>query len=435
MSIKLSTSGIRGKYDELTPNRVVEFGQIFASYMGGGDVIVGFDGRPSGKFITEAVISGLRSSGSNVCNYGNLPSPVLQWIIKQFGFSGGVSITAGHNPFEWNSLIFFNRFGSYLNHLEGEEFFNLYHSGNIVRRPFNRLGKYSEKRTYLNDYFMAHKLDCQSKCRLKFVVDCSNGFNGQIIESLSKSLKTNLIPIFSSKENHLQRDPEPNIKNACILSTVVKETGSDGGFFLNSDASRVLVVDENGNALSEELTLPFFSRMVLEKERSDIITNYSTSRLVDKVAAQFGVKVFRTDVGQPYVVQMVKEIKARLGGEGSGSIVYSPFSFGFDAFVFIREIVAYLRRTNRTISSFAAEFDSPDIFKETISLPPHKIYDLLDKIGDLYHKKKKLKDGFFISDGDDWLCVRASSTVSMIRIIGEGENVVNEMKRIKDKIG
>ena len=435
MAIKLSISGIRGKFHELTPNRVVKYAQAFAAYIGGGSIIIGADLRPSGKFISEAVIAGLTSCGANVFDYGILPTPIIQWLIKNYDFKGGISITAGHNSFDWNSLIFLNSEGSYLTHLEGEEFFNLYHSGKFGKKSFDKQGAYSKDDGYLKNYFESLQSKDQAGKKLKLVVDCSNGFYSNIIDSLAKCLDVKLIPIFCGKSAVLQKDPEPNTKNAEFLTTIIRETGSDGGFLLNSDASRVLVVDERGVPLSEELTLPIFAMMMLEEEKSDIVTNYSTSMAVDRAAEKFGAKVFRTDVGQPYVVQMVKETKTRIGGEGSGSIVYSPFSLGFDSFVFIKKIVEYLRKHKLKVSSIGGELETPEIHKETIALKPSKIYALLERIGDRYKEKLKLKDGFYINRGNEWLCVRVSATVSVIRIIGEGKGIPDEIRRIKEVVG
>jgi phosphomannomutase len=438
MSIKLSISGIRGQFQELSPNRVVEYVQAFSTYIGGGDVIVGYDSRPSGKFINEAVISGFMSGGTNVFDYGMLPTPILQWIIKHSSFQGGISITAGHNTFDWNSLIFLNSEGSYITHLEGVEFFNLYHSGNFTKQPYDKLGSYNQSRKLLDDYFRALFIEEKPGKQQKFVIDCANGFDCDIVQKLADALHIKVIPIFCGKESTMSRDPEPNIGNAGFLGTIVRETGSDGGFLLNSDASRVLVVDETGRPLSEELSLPIFAdiMMGLGKADSDIVTNYSTSKTIDMVARKYGARVVRTEVGQPYVVQMVKNIKAEIGGEGSGSVIFSPFSMGFDSFVFIKYMVEFLRKHNIAVSDITRQFETPKIYKETISLPPNKIYRLLEKIGNLYRENEiiRLKDGFYIDYGEDWLCIRASATVSMIRIIGEGKRICNEIVRVKELV-
>jgi phosphomannomutase len=442
MPIKLSISGVRGRFYELTPDRVVQFAQAFSTYIGGGQVIIGTDARPSGKFMREAVIAGLTSSGSRVYDYGIMPTPILQWIIRHSPYDGGVSITAGHNSFDWNSLIFLNSEGAYLNHLQGEEFFNLYHSGNYVRRRFNRLGTCIESRKYVSDYFKALEVKKKAGKKQKFVIDCSNGFGAEIVKQLSAALHIHGVPIFCPEEGLLPKDPEPTIESAALLGTIVRETGSDGGFLLNSDASRVLVVDEKGAPISEELTLPIFSMMVreLDGEACDIVTNYSTSRIIDRVAEDSGCRVFRTDIGQPYVVQMVRDLKAKIGGEGNGSVVYTPFSFGLDAFIFIKIMIRYLREYNCSISRIASSFTPPDIYKETLLLPPNKIYSILERIGNLYVESDtihltNLKDGFFIEKGEDWLCIRASATVSMIRIVGEGESIREDITRLKELAG
>lgn len=373
MSIKLSISGIRGLYHELDPGRAVKFARAFSTYIGSGDVIIGVDARPSGKFLREAVIAGLTSCGSNVFDYGMMPTPMLQWILKNSPFKGGVSITAGHNTFDWNSLIFLDADGSYLDRVEGDEFFNLYHAGSFETKDFATQGSYQKTSRYVDDYFKTF-IPTEGRWKpQKFVIDCSYGFDSSVVENLSEALHIRGIPIFCGKSGFTRKDPEPNIENSGFLGTFVRETGSDGGFLLNSDASRVLVVDERGTPLSEELTLPIFAKMVLESgEKSDIVTNYSTSKIVDTIAAEHNVRVFRTDVGQPYVVQMVRDSKASIGGEGSGSVVYSPFSYGFDAFVLIKKMVGYLRKNNTTISQMARQFEAPNIHKETLFLPPIK---------------------------------------------------------------
>jgi len=436
MSIKLSISGIRGQFHELMPHRVTKFAEAFSTYISGGDIIIGRDQRPSGKYIIEAVIAGLTYSGANVYDYGILPTPILHWVIRNSSFNGGISITAGHNSFDWNSMIFLNNEGSYLSHVEGEEFFNLCHSGDFDKRRFNQLGTYhADRLEHVNRYFKALELEVAPRRKLKFVIDCSNGFDSWVVERLSRSLQIHGVPIFCGEKGFLPKDPEPNIGNAGLLGTIVRETGSDGGFLLNSDASRVLVVDERGEPLSEELTLPIFAHIIQEEQQGiDIVTNYSTSKIIDKVAEKAGSKVYRTDVGQPYVVQMMKDIKAVIGGEGSGSIVYAPFSDGFDSFMFIKKIVEYMHTHKCSISDLAASFPIPDVYKETFFLKPSKIYTFLEKIGDLYKDKRKLKDGFFIEDGDQWLCIRASATVSMIRIVGEGKDMIDSLEEVKEMI-
>ncbi len=435
MAVKYSISGIRGKYNELSPERVIKLSHHFADYNGRGKIAVCYDGRPSSNFLLHAVSSGLRGGGSSVVNFGNIPTPLLQWIMKDGDFTGGISISGGHNSFDWNSLILLNASGSYINNLEGDEFFSLVHSGDIDKNSYSGFGAYSTGKIEIDDYFRVLKPDKPLKSNRKFVVDCSMGFGTNIIQSLGDALKVKLIPVFcSDNAGGLPVSPEPSISNAAILGTLVKETGSSGGFLLNSDASRVLIVDERGVPFSEELTLPLFASILLKKSPTDIVTNYSTSKLINRVAAESGVKVLRTDVGQPYVIQAARETGAMICGEGSGSVSYSPFSYGFDSLYFIKRCVEELVCGNILLSEMAEGIGKPEIFKKTVYLPQEKIYKSLARVGKKYHNAVRLKDGFYIESGDDWICVRASSTASMIRVVAEGADSIRELDALMELV-
>ena len=180
MAVKLGSTGVRGIFFELTPEIVLKLSQAFSTYIGVGNIAVASDTRPSGKFIIESAISGLMGTGSTVHDYGILPTPILQWIIKEYKFNGGISISGGHNSFEWNSLIFLNSEGAYLSEIEVEEFFSLYHSGHFLRKRFNKLGAYNKSSKYISNYFKnITETNGLSKNKFKFSIDCSHFLRGE----------------------------------------------------------------------------------------------------------------------------------------------------------------------------------------------------------------------------------------------------------------
>lgn len=435
MPIKLNISGIRGKYSEFTPHWIAKLVNAYVMRMEPGTFIVSRDKRPSGPFIRHAALTGFLSAGAHVLDAGILPTPILQWLIPYLKLNGGLSITAGHNPFEWNAMIFLNQDGAYLNHYEGEEFFSLFHSGNPRLQPFDAQGIIDERPLDLSPYFSALSLNDSDHTGQKYVIDCVNGFDTSLLVMLQESLKVHIIPLFSSPQEYsIQRNPEPTIANAAFLSTVVRETQSQGGFLLNSDASRVLLVDEQGTPYSEEITFPLFARLMLEKVQSDLVTNYSTSKLIDRVAGHFSVKVHRTDIGQSEVIHRAKELGCSLAGEGSGSTQYSPFSSGFDSFYTIRTVIDYLIKSRLTLSELLRDFPLKPIYKESFFLEPRVIYETLERIGKAFPSSLRLKDGYYIDEGDAWICVRASATVNMIRIFAEGERMKSVLEQIKAMI-
>jgi len=266
MPIKLNVSGIRSQYGEFTPHWITRLVNAFVANSGQGPFLIGRDNRPSGDFIRHAALAGLLASGANVTDAGIMPTPILQWLIPYYGFQGGLSITAGHNPFNWNALVFLNQNGAYLNQYEGEEFFSLFHAGVVQYAPYDGQGKLFTEIPDVLPYFSALALEPDDQSQLKFVVDCVNGFPCEILRRLQEALDIHIIPLFCTPEElSMQRHPEPNVNNAAFLATVVRETKSDGGFLLNSDASRVLLVDELGVPFCEELTFPLFARIMRKK--------------------------------------------------------------------------------------------------------------------------------------------------------------------------
>jgi phosphomannomutase len=437
MAIRVGTTGARGRYQELTPDIALKLSRAFATYLGKGNIALARDTRPSGLFLSEAARSGLMSTGARVFDYSFLPTPVLQWIIRYHQFKGGISISAAHNTFDWNCLIFLGPDGSYLNLIEVEEFLNLYHSGKFSSANYDKIGVCSKTTRYIDEYFKSLRkhFKVERTPRLfKFFIDNSYGVSDRVMTQFAKNVNSKITSLFTKNARNYYKNPEPNLHNAQILATVVGETDCDGGFLFNTDGTRVLIVDEFGKAYSEELTLPVFARIILESNKTNIVTTYSTSRLLQKIARQFQVKVFQTDVGPPAVIKKAKDLKAEIAGEGSGSIAYTPFSYGYDNFFFITKLIEFLNNQKISLSELLADFSNPLIYKETYFPPSTRIYNVLNQFARHFKKKTKLKDGFYFEEGKDWVCIRVSSTKSMIRIMGEGDSLKQRVELLKDMI-
>ncbi len=306
MSLKLGTSGVRGTYVDLTPQIAAELSEAFSTYMDSGRIALGTDTRPSKDYLKHAALSGLIATGAEVDDYGVLPTPILQWLIKSFGYSGGLSISGGHTSTHWNSLVFLNGQGGYLSPFELEEFLNLYHSKVFSRKEFRWFGKLPlgirARRVLFRVRF--HRPLLSLRRELRFAIDCAGGATGRILRQFARGLKNRRHPLVLRLRRTVRREsPSPIAWAPIFCLPLFGKPNAMVAFLLNSDASRVLMVDETGRIFSEELTLPIFARIVLEREKTNIVTTYSTSRAVDRVAETYGVEVFRTDVGPPSVVQ------------------------------------------------------------------------------------------------------------------------------------
>ena len=135
-TLKISVSGVRGVIgDSLTPEMVVRFAQAFGTYVGGGRVVIVRDPRTSGEMMRQAVVAGLVSSGCRVSDLGVCPTPTVQLLVRQLGASGGIAITASHNPPEWNALKFVGGNGLFLSAARGRELLDIYHQGDYTKVP------------------------------------------------------------------------------------------------------------------------------------------------------------------------------------------------------------------------------------------------------------------------------------------------------------
>jgi phosphomannomutase len=129
-TLKISISGVRGVVgDSLTPTLLTRFAQAFGTYTNSGTIVIGRDTRTSGEMVRQAVIAGLLSSGCRVLDLDICPVPTMQWMVRHLGTSGGIAITASHNPAEWNALKFVGTDGLFLGSGQARDLLNIYHQG------------------------------------------------------------------------------------------------------------------------------------------------------------------------------------------------------------------------------------------------------------------------------------------------------------------
>ena len=142
MPLMVSISGIRGVVgDTLTPETIVKYASAYAEFCNRGPIIVGRDGRITGKNVLDIVISTLRQMGSDVTDLGICPTPTVALAVEKLKAAGGISVTASHNPMMWNGLKFFASTGLFLDADENLKFWKLAeHPATYV--PWDKQGNY-----------------------------------------------------------------------------------------------------------------------------------------------------------------------------------------------------------------------------------------------------------------------------------------------------
>jgi phosphoglucosamine mutase len=428
--LKIGITGVRGVVGEaFTPDLVVRFAEAFGAYLDGGRVLVCRDPRPSGPMVQAAVTAGLLAVGCEVVDLGVCPTPSLQLAVPWQTASGGVSITGGHNPPEWNALKFVRADGLYLSAEQGEELLDVFHQGATPRVGWERIRTGVEKRDAIE-----HHLERLGACldgaavrsrRPKVVVDCLNGSCAHLLPPWLSRLGCEVLPINDDPALPFPRTPEPGVAAAAQTRAVVRAGRADIGLVLDADGERLSLVDETGRALSEELTLPLAVEAALSRRAGTVVTNVSTTGLVERVAARHGGRVVRTPVGQAFVAEAILEHAAVIGGEGNGGVAVPEVQATPDSAATAALLLDHLARTGRPLSAVVDELPVLVVQKLAVPVPPSVLYSALAEfrraIGDAPGAIVDQTDGVKIIWSDGWVHVRASNTQSLVRIIAEAE--------------
>ncbi len=423
--VRITVSGIRGEVPQaLNVELVSKFTSAFASYFGKGRIAFCRDSRQTSPMLAMAIFSAITAAGLDVWDFNLLPTPFLQYLMARKKCAGGIAVTGGHNPLPWNAVLLLNEQGHYLETTEGSEVFNIYESRVFKKASWKTLGRVTPAAFPLNRYLsdLGDLLDLERiRSRgFKIVADPCSGAASPFLKNFADFMNITLIAINDQPSQAFPHAPEPNAANASQAEAVVRATDADLGFLLNSDGSRLSLVDETGRALSEEMTFPL-CLLSLNGRIKKAVTTHSTSALSAWAAARAGVTLIKTKVGQSSVVNMMQAEEADAGGEGSGSFVLARFSHGYDALLSLALILDFLAGKKKTLSESVSQF--PRFFRKKINIavPAAKIYKIMDRMEEIYTKEKPdTTDGICITRKDVWFHIRPSMTEFALRVIIEG---------------
>jgi len=437
--LKLNISGVRGIVGQtITPELVIDFASAFGTMLPAGTVLVGRDSRRSGQMVQEAAVSALLSTGHEVVNLGICPTPIIQFLVRQHRAAGALAITAGHNPAEWNALNFINGQGTYLNEFQGAELLDIYHLGHFAHQKLKKsaavINEVNPEEVYFSWLRQRLRTAEISRARFKVVVDPCNGAGARLVNRFFSSLGCELIAVNNEPSGYFPHDPEPRPRNAGEVASLVRATGAHLGFLLNSDVSRVSLVTETGETLSEEYTLPVVANHYLRNHPGAVITSLSTSRMIEAVAGKFKVPVIRTRVGQSALIQALLQEDGALAGEGSGGMAFRSFQPAFDGFVVMGLVLEAMASEQKKLSELTGALPRYHIVKDKIVCPSHRLHSMVAETRKLYPKAEiNSLDGLHITLKEAWVHIRASSTEPLIRIIAESPSAVRAQLEV-DKV-
>jgi phosphomannomutase len=430
--LMVSVSGIRGRVGEgLTPEIISHYAAAFGAYSlretGRRTIVIGRDSRVSGPMFVRAATAALQSVGAEVVDVGIAPTPAVQLAVEDLEGAGGLAVTASHNPIEWNALKFIGPDGMFL---DGEQARRMREvaEGEIPRVGWRDLGPHRHDdgavERHIRRILEIPFLDRERirARRFRVALDCVRGAGGTIFPRLLEELGCEVGGIHLETDGLFPREPEPVAANLGELEALVRRTGADVGFATDPDVDRLSLVGGDGTALGEDYTLALAARLVLQHRPGTVVTNLSTSRLLDDVTVAAGVPLVRTAVGEINVARRMQQVDATIGGEGNGGVILPDVHLTRDAPVAAALILQLLAEDDRPIQRIAREIGSYEIVKEKVDRPAGSLDEaytiLAERLG---APEVDRQDGLRLDWPAErkWAHLRPSGTEPIVRIIAE----------------
>ena len=416
-----SASGLRGiAKDHFTPKLIDKYISAFITTQNIKSCVIGRDGRPSGKQISQWVIDSFHKNGINVENCGLATTPTMQVMTENENYDGGIVITASHNPSEYNGLKFLQTDGTFLSPDQCEELFKAVDQNVSIDNP-DSLGLVSDYSTankeHIDKVLASKCIDAKNirKKKFKVVVDCVNGAGSFILPMLCEQLGCEVITMNCNGDGNFTRIPEPLAENLNELEQKVINTGADIGFATDPDGDRLSIVSNNGNAIGEEYTLVLAVKNYLNYQKTMVVTNLSTSMMLESIANE----TIRTRIGEAHVVQKMNELNIPIGGEGNGGVILEEVHLGRDSLVAISMILSLLSSSGKSISDEISNIPQYVMIKDKIRVDDKIDFDSLETIFDCNEINKI--DGIKFIWLNKWIHIRKSNTEPIIRIFAEAK--------------
>jgi len=427
----VSVSGVRGRVGEaLTPEVVTKFAAGFGAWALQRDpenrtIVLGRDSRVSGPMFHRAVVAALQSVGARVIDIGVVPTPTIQLAVEYHHAAGGLGITASHNPIEWNALKFIGPSGLFLDKDEGAAMRAVVES-NFPRATWDRIGVVDGDEEAIQRHIDAVLalpfLDVERIRARRFHValDCVRGAGGLFMPRLLEALGCRVDAINLEPDGRFPREPEPIPENLGELEALVKRTGAVVGFAVDPDVDRLALVDDTGRAIGEDYTLALAARVVLAHREGNVVTNLSTSRIVDDVAERAGRRVVHAPVGEVNVATRMRTERAPIGGEGNGGVILTEMHLGRDAPIGTALVLQLLHETGKSLSAIVAEYPRYAIVKDKLRRPDAPLDSVYAALRNAFaDAEPDTQDGLRLTWKDRWVHVRPSGTEPIVRVIAE----------------
>jgi len=472
----------------MTPEVAVRFASAFGSFLRetSGElsptVVIARDGRPSGEMLMLAAMSGLAGVGCRVIDLGVQTTPTVGVMIDHRRATGGLIVTASHNPIQWNGLKCVGPDAAAPPKTDAERIIDRFRSAApeyVETAALHHVERDDTGvETHVDRVLENVDADAIRQAGFRIVLDSVNASGGAAGRRLLEALGCEVVHLNGEPTGRFPHPPEPTREHLGELMAVAARENAHVGFAQDPDADRLAIVDEHGRYIGEEYTLALCTLQALEShfaapdnpagdahpttagegaslpsppgrgaggEGRTLAANLSTSRMIDDVAARFEhVEVLRTAVGEANVVEAMRRSHCLLGGEGNGGVIFPPVCHVRDSLSAMALVLCLLARRGQPLSAVVDELPRYEMIKRKFDLGQvggrDAIPAILDRVKQSLRRDGRVSevDGVRIDFAEGWVHLRPSNTEPIVRLIAEArtdEQAQALIARVADAAG
>ena len=437
MTKLFGTNGIRGVVNkDMNCDLALNIGKAWGTYLKKTikkpNIAIGTDARLSNHMLKNAISAGLIATGCNVTDVGLVPTPTLQYTVKEKDFDSGVIITASHNPPNFNDIKGVASDGTEFSKDIEEEIEKIYFSENYNLSNWDDVGSFSywdgSIDLYINGILNSVDVDKIKEKQFHIVLDCGNGAGSLVTPILLKKLNCKITELYCVPDGTFPgHNSEPLPENLGELIKKVPDVNADLGVAQDGDADRAIFIDEKGNYIWGDKTLALGAKFATLKSGGITVTPVTTSSCFDDVVKENNGKVIHTAVGSPIVARVMIENNSVFGGEENGGLIFPEMQHCRDSAMTIAKILEIMAKENKKLSELIDEIPKYEVFKTKMPCPNDIKETVMKKLAEQTKKDSSVlnvdeTDGVKLYLDSGWVLMRPSGTEPIFRVYSESKS-------------
>jgi phosphomannomutase/phosphoglucomutase len=432
------TNGIRGIVNqemncELALGIGKAWGTVLKKIKNRPKIAIGTDARLSNHMLKNAITAGLLATGCDVVDIGLVPTPTLQYTVKEKKYDSGVIITASHNPPQFNGIKGVANDGTEFSKDIEDEIESIYFDKNFSLVSWKEVGKLNNWDGAINLYIngILNNVDVNLIKNKKFhvVLDCGNGAGSLVTPILLKKLGCEVTHLYCEPDGTFPgHNSEPLPENLKDLIKKVPEVKADFGVAQDGDADRAIFIDEKGKYIWGDQSLTLGAKYATKHHEGGIaVTPVTSSSSFDDVVRENNGIVIHTAVGSPIIARVMIEKNSIFGGEGNGGLIFPEFQYCRDSAMTITKVLEIMALENKKLSELINELPKYETYNTKLPCPNDKKNIVMKTLAEqTKHDKNVIKvdetDGVKLYLKDGWVLMRPSGTEPIFRVYSESKD-------------